>query len=193
MRPLRPSDRAAFLAAFERVSADTRAGRFAAAKPRLKPAEARWLIEVDHVDHEALVLIDHETRTPLGLARYVRLPDSPTIAEIAVTIDDCWQGRGLSRMLLQQLALRARQRGVLTFHAAIAPWNCRAIRVARHLGFVPAPADDGMVTLDRSLVAAGYPEGGADGHAPTQAARRDDPDPSRYGACAATLVRTREA
>ena len=40
------------------------------------------------------------------MARYVRLPESPEVAEVAVAVADDWQGRGLGAALLEQLAER---------------------------------------------------------------------------------------
>jgi GNAT superfamily N-acetyltransferase len=56
----------------------------------------------------------------LGVARYVRHGDDPQIAEIAVTVVDAWQGRGLGTELLTQLADCAHAEGVQRFTALVA-------------------------------------------------------------------------
>ena len=59
----------------------------------------------------------------MGVARYVRDAEDPQAAEIAVTIIDDWQGRGLGTELLAQLSDRARQEGIRRFTALVAADN----------------------------------------------------------------------
>jgi GNAT superfamily N-acetyltransferase len=67
---------------------------------------------VDHHDHEAIIALDPLTGEGVGVARYVRAGADPEVAEVAVTVVDDWQGRGLGRALLERLAARARREGV---------------------------------------------------------------------------------
>src|SRR5688500_3420529 len=106
-RPLAPGDRAAFVAAFERLSPDSRYRRFGTPKPRLTEAEIRCLVEVDHHDHEAIVGFECASGAPVGVARFVRLGDRPDTAEVAVTVMDGWQGLGIGTRLVRHVAERA--------------------------------------------------------------------------------------
>ena len=85
---------------FTRLSAQSRQMRFLTRKKELSPAELRYFTDVDHHDHEALGALDHTDGRGVGIARYVRDADDPQAAEIAVTIVDDWQGRGLATELL---------------------------------------------------------------------------------------------
>jgi GNAT superfamily N-acetyltransferase len=49
----------------------------------------------------------------------VRLTEDGEIAEVAVTVADDWQRRGLGRALLDRLTYRARQEGVRRFSALV--------------------------------------------------------------------------
>ena len=84
--------------------------------PELSEAMVRYLTDVDHHDHEAVVALDAATDEGVGVARYVRDPERPTRAEAAVTVTDDWQGRGLGTLLLELLAVRAREEGVNELH-----------------------------------------------------------------------------
>jgi RimJ/RimL family protein N-acetyltransferase len=72
-------------------------------RPALSPAELRYFTDVDHHDHEALGVLDHPGGRGVGIARYVRDADDRQAAEIAVTIVDDWQGRGLGTELVAPL------------------------------------------------------------------------------------------
>ena len=88
----------------------------------LSPSQLRYLTEVDHHDHEALIAFDSGRGEPVGVARFVRLDDG-TSAEAAVTIVDEWQGRGLGTALTSLLAERAREEGVVRFTALLLAGN----------------------------------------------------------------------
>jgi hypothetical protein len=51
------------------------------------------LTSVDHRDHEALVAVDPGANEIIGSARYVRVPDRPGDAELAVEVIDAWRRR----------------------------------------------------------------------------------------------------
>ena len=62
---------------FERLSDESRHGRFLVPKPVLTPADLAYLSDVDGHDHEALVCVDRESGQPLGIARFIRLREIP--------------------------------------------------------------------------------------------------------------------
>ena len=62
--------------------------------PELPEATLKAAVEVDHVDHEALVAVPLLSTEIVGECRFIRLPDQPDTAEVGVTVVDAWQGRG---------------------------------------------------------------------------------------------------
>ena len=139
--------------AFARLSARSRQLRFLTAKNTLSEAELRFLTEVDHHDHEALGALSADGRG-VGIARYIRDPGDPKAAEIAVTIVDDWQGRGLGTELLAQLSDRARQAGICRFTATVAYGNAAMATLLQNMGAELAGHDHGtvdyVVDLDRT-------------------------------------------
>ena len=108
---------------FTRLSAQSRQMRFLTRKKELSPAELRYFTDLDHHDHEALGALGHADGRGVGIARYIRDAQDPHAAEIAVTIIDDWEGRGLGTELLAQLTERARQEGIRCFTALVAEDN----------------------------------------------------------------------
>ena len=123
IRPVRPVDARLLADGFARLSARSRQLRFLTPKQELSPAELRYFTDVDHHDHEALGALNHADGRGVGIARYVRDADDPQAAEIAVTIIDDWQGRGLGTELVAQLSERARSEGIRRFTALVAAEN----------------------------------------------------------------------
>lgn len=116
LRTVLPSDKARFLRAFERLSSLSRYRRFLASKRRLSEADLRFFTEVDGDDHYALIAVEQDARDRegemVGVARYIRLEPQGDTAEIAVTVVDTHQRRGIGRPLLERLLRAAYQRGI---------------------------------------------------------------------------------
>jgi GNAT superfamily N-acetyltransferase len=146
VRPVQPTDGALLLDGFARLSLQSRYGRFLTAKRELTPAEVRFLTCVDHHDHDAIGAIDPMTGRGVGVARFVRSKTDPQAAEVAITVVDEWQRRGVGTLLLRRLAERARNAGVFYFTAVVAAENDAMIGLLRngHSG-VELTAMDGAV------------------------------------------------
>ena len=128
------SDRDLLLRGFERLSAESRYRRFLAPKPELSEANIHYLTEIDHHHHEAMIALDEATGEGIGLARYVRNSERPDAAEVAVTVIDDWQGRGLGTLLLEVISARAREEGITTFTALMLATNKEMMDVITALG-----------------------------------------------------------
>lgn len=120
---LTPADAPLVADAFARLSEESRRLRFLGPKPSLSPAELRYLTEVDGHRHEALGAMDPATGQVIAIGRFVRIPGRPESAEVAITVADAWQRRGLGRLLLERLADRAREEGIASFTALVAHDN----------------------------------------------------------------------
>jgi GNAT superfamily N-acetyltransferase len=132
IRPVRPDDKEAIAAGFERLSPESRYRRFFAPLQRLTARDLEYLTDVDHHDHEAVIGFDAATGDPVGVARYIR-SDVPTEAEVAVTVIDDWQGRGAATALLDRLVVRARDEGIRHFLALVLSENKDAIELFERL------------------------------------------------------------
>jgi GNAT superfamily N-acetyltransferase len=125
VRPIMPDDKERLIEAFARLSETSRYRRFGTPVRRLTDEQVRYLTEIDYDDHMAWVALgpDSEGDPGLGVARYVRLPDEPTVAEAAVTVVDSHQGLGLGSILLGVLGLSAIAHGIRTFRAYVLEEN----------------------------------------------------------------------
>lgn len=130
VRHVKPSDKDLIAKAWLRLSEESQRKRFLAPKPRLTTRDLRYLTEIDGHDHVALIALRlHEPKRVVGVARYVRLHDKPEVAEVAVTIADNMQGKGVGKALSILLADEARGRGIKRFVANMLSDNLPAQRL----------------------------------------------------------------
>ena len=152
VRPLERSDRAELAAAIARLSDESRYFRFAAAKPRMTARELDHLVDVDHHGHEALLALDPRTGRGVAVARYVPVPGEAGVVEIAVTVADEWQARGLGSALLRRLIDRAIEEGHAALRASTLAANARSIAMLRRAGFRIRPSTGALREYELPLV-----------------------------------------
>ena len=135
IRALRPDDRADLIAAVGRSSAQSLYRRFFAVKRSFTKSEIDYFLNVDFVNHVALVAIVDEHGAPViaGGARYVVV--EPGKAEVAFAVVDQYQGLGLGAALMHHLAAIAREAGLKELIAEVLPDNSPMLKVFEKSGF----------------------------------------------------------
>ena len=147
IRAIRPDDKQRLLALFERLSNRSVYFRFFQTKQRLTDEELRYFTELDFSRDVALVATlqaGHEEHI-IGVGRYFRLAQDgqpTTHAEVAFTVADAHQGRGVGTLLLEHLAAIARRQGIDTFEAYVLGENNRMLEVFEASGFTVQRALD---------------------------------------------------
>lgn len=154
VRPIRAEDKDALAAGLDRASPESRYRRFLRPVTTLSPKELAYLTEIDYTNHFAWVAVnpaDH--KEGLGVARYVRDPKDPTVAEAAVIVVDDYQGRGLGTILLRLLVATALHNGITTFRGWVLGDNVEILRPLERLGALRR-ADKGVLKIEVDLTAA---------------------------------------
>jgi GNAT superfamily N-acetyltransferase len=162
LRLLRADDRDWLLAGFARLSAESRYHRFFTAMPELPEPVVRRLLDVDGWNHLAIAA-EAATEDPggaesVGVARFIRLPAAPHIAEAAVAVVDHMQRRGLGTLLLATLAAAARERHITRFRAEVLTTNGAANALLREFAEHAQAVVEGPV----AVYEAALPEAAAD-------------------------------
>ena len=153
IRPIAPKDKERISEGWQYLSASTRYMRFLHPKSRLTKWELAYLTEIDYVDHFAwgAELHDDPGKLGIGIARYIRDKDDPSVAEAAITVVDRYQRLGLGRILLQALTEAAQQNGIERFRAEVSASNDQVIKSLTRLGAKPGDIEDSAITLELHL------------------------------------------
>lgn len=152
LRPITPQDAPALQAFHVGQSERSRYLRFFQDKERLTEEDLERFTVVDHHDHVALVAVapGEDGDRILAVGRFERTEGDE--AEVAFTVADAHQGRGLGSVLLEHLAAAAREVGVRRFTAEVLPQNGAMLKVFRDAGYEQHQAfDDGVVVVRLDL------------------------------------------
>lgn len=153
LRQIRPEDRWRLAEGMRQLSPASRYLRFHEVVEQLSDEQLDYLSQVDHVDHEAIVALDPERpeMPGIGVARFIREPDEPTVAEAAVTVADDYQATGAGTLLLGALAARARVSGIEVFRNYVLDGNTQMLEVFDHLGAHRELETDGLWRVDLDI------------------------------------------
>ena len=147
IRPARPEDREPLEDYFIALTDESRRLRFWGASVDVRE-QARNAVEIDYADHLTLLAFTGRDGTHVvGGAQYIR--QARSVAEIAMSVRDDEQGKGLASILIAHLADAARENGIDLFRADVLPENHRMIDVFRRTGFpVSIRAKPGVVEVE---------------------------------------------
>jgi GNAT superfamily N-acetyltransferase len=123
--------------------------RFLALKRHFTEREIDFYLNVDFVNHVALVAVMNVKGRELlvGGGRYIVM--QPGVAEVAFSIDDPHQGRGIGTLLVRHLALIAREAGLRELVAEVLPSNTPMLSVFKKAGLGMTTKREGDVVLVR--------------------------------------------
>jgi GNAT superfamily N-acetyltransferase len=134
-RPLVQADRVTVARLFARLSAQSRFRRFNTLRASLTDEQLTSLFDLDYHDRFAWaveVTCDGLT-TPVAIGRYARYTGSRR-ADVALTIRDDWQGRGLGGPLLDTLIITAHHHGFVAFDTIVTADNGPMLHLLKHRG-----------------------------------------------------------
>lgn len=152
IRALRPDDETSMLAAIDRTGTESLKLRFFATKREFSDLETVFFMNIDFVNHVALVAeIDEDGRTSIvGGGRYVVVESGH--AEIAFIVVDSYQRQGIGAILVHHIVGLARAAGLKQLSADVLPENVAMLTVLGKFGFRARGMDPQVVHLTLPLV-----------------------------------------
>ena len=148
IRRCEAADRLALRDLFERSSPASRYLRFFSAGASLE-AEIERLLRIDPGHH--LALAAEQAGIILGVASYDRIDDRR--AELAIFVDDAWQGEGVGTMLLEHLSAAGRRAGIDELVGDVLTINAKMLKVRASL----ASGDSHATPHDAAVVRISIP------------------------------------
>jgi RimJ/RimL family protein N-acetyltransferase len=149
IRPIRPDDESGLVDLYSRLSEHTAYQRFFTLMRRLPSTWSHFFANVDYRHRLALVAVHDGRNGPelIGVGRY-EPTDEEGIVEIALVVQDGWQGRGLGTALMDDIMSAAGARGVERFRAFVLADNSRMLRLlANRTEIVERGIEDSVVAV----------------------------------------------
>jgi ribosomal protein S18 acetylase RimI-like enzyme len=136
LRPVIPADRERIQIGMTGLSSESRYFRFFTSATQLSDQQLSYFSEVDQHEHVAWIVLDasNPEHPGFGIARFIRIKEEPTVAEMALTVIDAYQRRGLGRILLAVLYLSAEAQGIQMLRAVVAGENTTMLKWLHGLG-----------------------------------------------------------
>jgi RimJ/RimL family protein N-acetyltransferase len=159
IRAIRPDDKARIVEAFKNLESESVYTRFFRHKSELTDEELRTATEVDFENTVALVVTipaDGGSETIIGAGRYVLYdpPNTLRSAEIAFTVEEDYQGRGIASRILRHLIHIAQKKGVSQFEAEVLPENRAMLAVFVRSGLPTKQSfEEGAIHVTLTLTA----------------------------------------
>jgi len=150
-----PQDRKRYLKGFSRISTRTNINRFHTFKTGFTENELNYLLNVDNVHHLAIGAIDcKKNDLGIGLARYISQLDKPNRAEVAITVIDEYQGRGLGQLLYRKLMDKALENGITTLSNIVLKDNRAMLHILEQMGAQQITENEQVYELELHLAEA---------------------------------------
>jgi GNAT superfamily N-acetyltransferase len=155
IRPLVYGDRFELAVGFTELSLRSRQLRFFQAPDALGSDELEYLTNIDYQNHFAFaaLLLGGPGPKGIGVGRYLRNPSDPTIAEVAVTVMDVHQRRGVGTLLTRALGGVAAERGIHTFVSYVQWGNDLAVESLAREGARVLPDEPGIARIEIDIPA----------------------------------------
>jgi len=153
LRPLRNGDGDLLAAGFDRLSARSRYNRFLTPIPHLTDSMLAFLTSVDGFNHRAwgAMVTEPGGSVAVAVGRWVRTGQDPAVADVAVTVLDDYQGRGLGGLLLDVAVLDAFACGVERFEGVVLGENISSRRMLARGGALLRPDGGGVLAFTLEL------------------------------------------
>jgi len=169
VRPITPSDKDLLQKGFGELSERSKYLRLFQINNQLSDTQLKYFTEVDGVQHVAWGILDEsgEESLPVGVGRFVKYKDEQDVAEIAITVIDSHQGKGLGRLLFVTLNFIAGQMGMKKLRYYVLRENRFAMNSLKKFNILSQKNEGTVSILDISVI-------------PNHKAMEDRPDLQRF-------------
>ena len=156
---VRPHNKKQISEGLRDMSPETIRNRFLGSKREFSEQELQYLTQLDGWNHYAIGIEERLQRRGVAIIRLVRSSHSDTEAEVAITIIDEYQRKGLGSFLMDLITLAALERNIRTLSFTFLPQNEAIAKLIKRMGVpVPGPHNKDYVQLFLDLNDVGVEE-----------------------------------
>jgi RimJ/RimL family protein N-acetyltransferase len=131
-----PEDADRLVRGYKKLSLKTKMLRFHYGKNNLSSYEKDYLVNVDNYNHLAIGTVDLNNSYDVGIAviRYIRDETDPTKAEVALTVIDEYQNRGIGIHLYNEMIEYACKNGIKLLINCVMKENTAMLKILEKIG-----------------------------------------------------------
>jgi hypothetical protein len=157
VRPIQPSDKELVQKGFQELSIKSKYLRFFALRSKLNNTQLNYFTEVDGVNHIAwgILEISNGNPKPVGIGRIVKLKDQPNTAEVAITVVDSYQKKGMGRILFAVLNIVAAHAGIEQLKYCVLSENYFVLEVLKRFGILKKVTEGHIMTVNTKVLTEG--------------------------------------
>lgn len=133
IRLFQSEDRHYLVDGLQSLSKESIYNRFNDLRKGFSEKELEYLTNIDGLIHFAIgaIVKQNGVNKGIGIARFVRLKDTPECVEIAITVIDHYQNKGVGSILYSHLKAAAKERGYKKILGHIRMNNYRMIKILK--------------------------------------------------------------
>jgi RimJ/RimL family protein N-acetyltransferase len=152
-RFLKQKDKEWIKAGYKSLSYKSQYFRFISPPREISEKDLRYLTEIDFKNHVAIVAVAvrESGKLPLGVARYIKISESPCSAEFAITIVDPYQNMGIGTIFLKLLVEHARNNDICNLIGYVLSENIAMIKILEHYNITRQKEEGSMLRITLSI------------------------------------------
>ena len=154
VRPINPSDKVLLQKGFSKLSERSQYLRFFNLNNKLSDGQLKYFTEIDGIQHVAWGILDEsgEESIPVGVGRFVKFRDEQDVAEVAISIIDSYQRKGLGRILFATLNIVAGQIGLEKFRTYVLSENSFVLNALKKFGILNQKNEGSVTIVDIKVI-----------------------------------------
>jgi GNAT superfamily N-acetyltransferase len=153
IRFLKQIDREYIDKGYKELSYKSQYFRFISPPKCLSDKYLRYLTEIDNKNHVAIIAfaVEKHLKLAIGVARYIRLIDNPSLAEYAITVADLFQNQGLGTILFNLLTEHAKKNNISNLIGYILSENFAMLKIVKHHNISIKKEEGSLLKVDLPL------------------------------------------
>jgi GNAT superfamily N-acetyltransferase len=154
VRPIHPSDKGLLQKGFGELSERSKYLRLFEINNKLSDVQLNYFTEVDGIQHVAWGILDESGASPIPVAigRFVKFKEEQDVAEVAITVIDSHQGKGLGRLLFATLNFIAGTMGLQKLRYYVLGENRFALNALKKFNIISQKNEGTLTTLDIKVI-----------------------------------------